>query len=531
MPIKAKVGARAQFSGIRVRIYTLAALAPESRGSIVLGNMGIFSSFVLALTGTALAFAADNPTPPTATPATAPDSAVSAPAPVLTPPTPAAKKTIAYVIPVRDQIAKPIFYIIRRGLKEAIEQKADVVVLDMKTTGGALDVTFEIMEALEKFPGETIAYINNEALSAGAFISAVTDEIYFAPDGVIGAAAPVSATGKDIDGTMKLKITSYLKARVRAMSEGKGYRGQVISGMIDADSEMKIGDTVIKAKGELLSLTASEAAKTYGEPPQALLAAGTAKDIDTLLAKKFGAGNYEIRQFRVTWSETLAQYLTKFAPVFMGLGLLAVFIEFKTPGFGIFGISGIVLLALVFFGHYVAGLSGHEPAILFGVGLLMLGVELVFFPGLVAPALIGVGCMMISLIWAMADIWPSQPIGFGGEIFVGPALNLGLALVIAVGLAVGLMRFLPRAWFWDRLVLSAAINANSQMAVDSPVSVRRSLVGTEGTAVTDLFPSGEVEIAGRRYQARLALGHLASGTTVVVKSGSDFNLVVEKKLP
>lgn len=476
-----------------------------------------FTSIVIALLGGAMTLKAAEPLP-------AP--AIEASADVSAKPT---KKVIAYVIPVRDQIAKPIFYIIRRGLKEAIEQKADVVVLDMETPGGALDVTFDIMEALGKFSGATITFVDKEAMSAGAFISAVTDEIYFTPDAVIGAAAPVTSVGGDIDGTMKLKITSYLKARVRAISEGKGYRGQVISAMIDADSELKIGETVIKSKGELLSLTASEANKTYGEPPQPLLGAGIAKDVAALLAKKYGAGNFEVRQFEVTWSETLAQYLTRFSPILMGLGLLAVFIEFKTPGFGFFGISGIVLLGLVFFGHYIAGLSGNEPAILFAAGLLLLGVELVFFPGLVAPALIGVACMMISLLWAMADIWPNQPINLSGEIFIAPAMNLGLALVIAVGLAVVLMRFLPKAWFWDRLVLSAAIDANSQMDAVSPQTARRTLVGAEGIAVTDMFPSGEVEIAGQRYQARLDLGHIAAGATVVVKSGSDFNLIVERK--
>jgi membrane-bound serine protease (ClpP class) len=111
-------------------------------------------------------------------------------------------------------------------------------------------------------------------MSAGAFISATTQEIWFAPMGVIGAARPVTSTGQDIDETMKLKIVSYLKARVRAISEGKGYRGQVISAMIDKDYELKIGDVVIKPKGELLSLTASEASKTYGDPPQPLLGGG-----------------------------------------------------------------------------------------------------------------------------------------------------------------------------------------------------------------------------------------------------------------
>jgi len=155
-----------------------------------------------------------------------------------------AKKMQVVVIPVRDEIASPILYILRRGLKEAIENKTDVVVLDMKTPGGALDVTFEIMEALTKFPGKTVTYVDPEALSAGAFIAANTQEIWFSPAGVIGAAAPVLATGGDVDATMKQKIVSYLKARIRASSEGKGHRGEVISAMIDSEYELKIGDKV-----------------------------------------------------------------------------------------------------------------------------------------------------------------------------------------------------------------------------------------------------------------------------------------------
>ena len=133
------------------------------------------------------------------------------------------------VIPVREQIAKPELYILRRGLKEAIENKVDTIVLDMETPGGALDVTFEMLKALEKFPGKTVTYVNREAMSAGALISAGTDEIYFAPGSVIGAAAPVNATGEAIDPVMREKIVSYLKARVRSISEGKGYRGEVVS--------------------------------------------------------------------------------------------------------------------------------------------------------------------------------------------------------------------------------------------------------------------------------------------------------------
>jgi len=442
-----------------------------------------------------------------------------------------AKKTVVYVIPVKDEINRPILYILRRGLKEA-DAKADAVVLDMDTPGGALDVTFDIMEALGKFHGETLTYVNKEAMSAGAFISATTGEIWFTPDAVIGAAAPVSAEGKDIDVTMKQKIVSYLKARVRAISEGKGYRGEVISAMIDADYELKIGEKVIKPKGELLSLTATEATKTYGEPARPLLGAGIAKDIDVLLTRKYGAGNYVIRQFQVTWSEQLAQYLNNIAPILLGLGLLALFIEFKTPGFGIFGIAGIVLLAIVFIGNYVAGFSGHEPLLLFALGLVMVVVELIFFPGVAIVAVSGLVLMLGSLVWAMADLWPGVPLttAWSGDAFVRPLQNLGLGLVIAVALGLALMRFLPRGWVWDKMVLGSTIGGAAQIAGADPQAGGEiaALVGQRGVAMTMLRPSGQVEVGGRRYEAKVEVGGIDTGETVIVRGRTDFGLIVER---
>lgn len=443
------------------------------------------------------------------------------------------KKTVVYVIPVKDEINSPTLYILRRGLKEAIEQKADVVLLDMNTPGGALDVTFEIMEALEKFPGQKLTFVDREAMSAGAFISAVTDEIYFVPNGVIGAAAPVMSTGGEIDKSMKQKIVSYLRARMRASSEGKGYRGQVISAMIDEDYELKIGEKVLKPKGELLSLTATEAMEKYGEPPQALLGAGKAADIPALLVAKYGASNYEVRNFQVTWSESLAKYLTALSPILMGLGMLALFIEFKTPGFGWPGTIGILLLALVFLGNYVAGLSGHEPALLFVIGVALVAAELIFFPGLVVVALTGVIFMLGSLVWAGADYWPNQPmtVNFSGEMLMQPVVNLGLALVIAVGLFAAFLKYLPKTGFYQHLAVQGASMTPAQTSGVAPQAAGTiaGLTGRRGVAVTGLFPSGEVEVDGRRYQAKVDLGFVEANSAIVVTGHTDFGLTVEKE--
>ena len=434
------------------------------------------------------------------------------------------------VIPIRGQIAKPELYILRRGLKEAIEDKVDTIVLDMETPGGSLEVTFDMLKALGKFPGKTVTYINREAISAGALISAGTDEIYFAPDGIIGAAAPVLATGIEIESTMRGKIVSYLKARVRSMSEGKGYRGEVISAMIDMESELKIGDEVIKQKGELLSLTAQEAVKTYGDPPQPLLGAGIAENLEALLDRLHGAGNYSVKTLEVTWSERLAQYLTRITPLLLGLGLVCLFIEFKTPGFGVFGISGISLLGLVFFGQFVAGLSGHEPALFFLLGIALVAAELFFFPGVMMLAVSGAALMLGSLVWAMTDLWPSEPIPISGDMFVMPLVNVLSGVVLAVLLFIVILRYLPKGGLWDRMVLNAAVAGQPMVARPLTGGGEASavdLLGRTGIAATALFPSGQVDIGGRRYEARLAMGFAEAGTPVIVTELAEFSLIVE----
>jgi membrane-bound serine protease (ClpP class) len=436
------------------------------------------------------------------------------------------------VIPVRAPIANPELYILRRGVKEAMDQKVDTIVLDMETPGGQLDVTFEMLKVLEKFPGKTVTYINREAISAGALISAGTDEIHFAPGGVIGAAAPVDGSGADIQETMRKKVVSYLTARVRSVSEGKGYRSEVISAMIDADFEFKIGDEVIKPKGPLLTLTAQEAMKTYGDPAQPLLGAGISDNLDALLDKLHGRGNYTVTRLEISWSERLAQYIIMITPILMGLGMLCLFIEFKTPGFGIFGISGIVLIGVVFFGQYMAGLSGHEPALIFLLGLALLAAEVFFFPGTLVPALVGATMMLGSLVWAMLDLWPGEPVSLSGDTLLRPLANVMAGVLLAVVAFLAILRFLPKGGPWGGMVLETSVGGEPGAirplnSASTDTNDSDSLIGQSGIAATALFPSGQVTIQGKRYEAKLGVGFADAGTPVKVTGLSEFGLIVE----
>jgi membrane-bound serine protease (ClpP class) len=367
-------------------------------------------------------------------------------------------------------------------------------------------------------------------MSAGAFIAAATREIWFEPHGIIGAAAAVTSEGQDIPETMRLKMTSFLRAKIRAVAEGRGFRAQVVESMIDKDYELKIGDHVIKPKGELLSRTATEAMEKFGNPPQPLLGAGIASDLDDLLAKRFGAGKYTATILQVTWSEHLARFLTAIAPLLLGLGMLALFIEFKMPGHGWIGGLGVMLLGLFFLGHHVAGLSGHEPVLFFALGLVLFAVEILFLPGVFVLAITGVVVMLGSLLWAMADIWPDESFPATGEALVQPLGSIGLGLAIAVIGGAFLIRFLPRGWMWDRMVIGATVPTSAQAAGGSPeqAAMLDALIGRRAVAATALRPGGQVEIDGRRFEARTEVGAIDAGAEVLVRRRADFSLIVER---
>ena len=439
------------------------------------------------------------------------------------------EKIAVYVIPITAAISQPNLFVLRRGLKEAITNDVEMILLDMDTPGGRVDVTLKMMEMLAKFDGITATYINPDAISAGSFIAAATQEIYFAPDGKMGASAVIQGGGQEVPETARMKVESYLRANIRSITEDYPFRSEVIRAMLDADYELKIGDEVIKPAGELLTLTASEALREYSESPddlaQPLLGKGIYDSTASLLNDRLGEGNYEIKDFHLTYSEVIAKWMSTFTPALLGIGMLMLFIEFKTPGFGVFGILGIVLLGVFFISQYIAGLAGNEVILFFALGIILVLVELFFFPGTLIFALSGLACIFGSLLWAMLDIWPDEPITVSPDLLAQPIVDLVFGLSIAVSGAFLFSRFFHGSWIERKLVLAEAAGGDSQTIRDELES-RLPRPGSTGTAITDLFPSGRVEIAGRRFEARSALGTIDKGSPIRVQEAADFSLIV-----
>ncbi|MCF7763445.1 MAG: hypothetical protein K9N62_07205 [Verrucomicrobia bacterium] len=401
-----------------------------------------------------------------------------------------------FILPIREDVMPPLVYLVRRGVKAAIEADADLLLLDMETNGGRVDVTEEIIEILGQFPGKTATYVNRKAFSAGAFIAFSTAQIFMAPQSVIGAAAPIlmgpTGPGAEISDTMEAKMTSGIQALVRTSAEKNGYNVDVVEAMIDKSKELRIGDQVLCEKGQILTLTNVQAEQEYGDSAAPLLSSGTVDNIDSLIAR-LGFEGAERIEIKPTGAERLAMWINAISSILLLIGIVGIYVEFKTPGFGLPGIVGLTAFAIYFFGGYIAGLSGAEWAAVFVLGVILCIAELFIFPGTVLLGLAGITLMLASIIMAMVDVYPGLPSmptsGISVRIPVQQILvNLSVAVFGSLLAIWALSRVLPKTALYGLLVSSSVSGEASVSLANSDRSLRQ---GETGVALSVLRPSGK----------------------------------------
>ncbi len=439
----------------------------------------------------------------------------------------------AFVIPIHGDVNKSLLYVVRRTVSQAERAGASLIIFEMDTYGGRLDCAEEIIHRLVGIQTPTYTYVNRHALSAGAFIAMATDRIYMADGARIGAAAPVAVTPfltpVDMPTNITAKVTSDLRALLRWVAEKKGYDLRVIEAMINPEAGCTIGGQIICPPGQLLTLHNVQAEQMVTEDGRSrpLLSSGTIQNVEELL-QRIGKSAYIIKRLAITPAERLARFVDALAVqgILLGLGLLLLWIEFKTPGFGLPGTTGLVLLAIWFWGHHIAGLAGFEEIALFLIGLILLGLEVFVFPGFGAVGLTGVAFMLTALMMAMVEHYPSQPWYRIPDIHVQHVLlNMGVAIVLSFVLGAILARYLPSSPVFRRvgLIRTLAQAEGYQAAPDTT-----SLVGLTGVAVTPLRPSGIAHVADRRLDVVSRGEFIEKGERIVIAETHGSHIVVER---
>jgi len=401
------------------------------------------------------------------------------------------RKGSVVVIPLTGEVTEAQFFFLRRILKNSEAADASALIIDMDTYGGSLKAAVEMLGALMKSTIPTLTYVNTNAGSAGALIALSTKRVYMAPVSAIGAAAPISGGGEDLQETINAKVVSYFSGYFRSAAERNGYNPELAEAFINKEKEVKIGDKVINPKGTLLTLSAQEAVKEYDGKP--LLAQGIASNLNDL-CEKAGLRVKDIVRIQPSGFERIAQWITILAPIFLLGGMIGAYLEFKSPGFGVAGILSAICFLLFFTGHYIAGLTGFEVVAVFVLGMLLVLTELLFFPGVTFLALLGTALMTGALLFAMVDFYPNQPFDFSLDVLMRPLLNLGIAVVLFVFAVSALARFLPDLPFFNRLILATQSPSGPSMEKSTPAFFEpRVRVGEEGVARTILRPAGKAE--------------------------------------
>ena len=413
-----------------------------------------------------------------------------------------------YVLPIQKEIQKGLVYIVRRGVKDAMENNASALVLDMDTPGGEGEAMKEIMAIVAKFkPADrTFTYVNKEAFSAGAFISAATRHIWMAPGAIIGAASPVTL-GQEGPKELPAKFVSGFAAVIRAAAEQNGHNPAVFDAMVNKQNGLKIDGREIVAKGDILTLTTQEATQLVGRPPKPLLADGVADTLESLIEKHVQAGAQIVR-VEPTGFEEIGRFIVSISPLLMAAAFLFGYIEFKTPGMGIFGILAAVCGLIFFFGHYIAGLSGYENLLLIGLGVGLIAAELFVFPGTFLPGLLGLGLLLFGILNTMVDRYPSDPVLPTLPQLHFPALNFALGLFGGIASILVAARFLPRTALFRPFEL-ATTSPRFQPIAEEPAPH-----GSCGQTLTDLRPSGRASFGGHVYDVLADGDFISAGTPV-----------------
>ena len=415
---------------------------------------------------------------------------------------------------IDDNISKPALRKTEKALKEAEEMSADILFLRLNTFGGELEAAEKIRTLLLEAPMPVYVFIDPNAASAGALISIACDSIYMSPGASIGAASVVNQEGT----VMPDKYQSYMRSLMRSTAEENGRNPLIAESMVDPDTYVE----GVSEKGKVLTLTTNEAMKHgYCE--------GEANSIKEVI-QHAGVTDYEIVEQELSWIDKIISFLIN--PAISGLLIMlivgGIYFELQSPGIGFPLAAAIVGALLYFMPHYLEGLAAHWEILLFLLGLGLLIVEVFVTPGFGVAGVLGIILIVAALVLAMVfnvgfdfNFAPSRSISFHILLVLTSAI-LGFFLALWLG-----KKVLTVQTRYGSLSLNTELNTEQgYIAQDMSMAT---LIGKEGVALSFMRPVGKVEIENDIYDATAAEGLIEKDELISVIKFENAQLIVAKK--
>ncbi|TSK05186.1 MAG: nodulation protein NfeD [Geobacter sp.] len=397
------------------------------------------------------------------------------------------------LISLRGPINPVTAAFLKDNLSRAGGRGERLILVELDTPGG-LDLAMrEAVQAIFAAPVPVVVYVTPSgarAASAGAVIGLAADVLAMAPGTNIGAAHPVSLSGKP-DPVMEAKIVNDAEAYVEGIA-GKRGRNVQLAGKMVRESISLTAEAALREKVIDLLAPSREELLTQLEG-RTLLRGGK----ETVLHL---SGARVVRHEMGTRDRILdAISNPDVAYMLMLLGILGLFFELSNPGVILPGVIGGISLLLSFFALQTL------PVNYAGVALILLGIVLFIAEiKVVSHGMLAVGGV-VALVMGSLILFPSPE----------PYLRLSWE-VIALTVGVTALFF--------TVVIVKVIKAYRE----PPITGVEGMIGASAVAETDLDPNGKVVLHGEYWNATSAEPVLR-GEKVRVVGVSGLLVTVEKE--
>lgn len=424
-----------------------------------------------------------------------------------------------FIIPIEGEINKSLMVFIRRNIEKAKMEKATHIIFELNTFGGRVDSALQITTIIGSLKDiKTIAYIPSKSetfgvsWSAGALIAFSCNKIYMSEGTSIGAAAPVYQTQEGVQMAPE-KIVSPLRTQMASLAEKNGYPKNIAIAMVDLDVEIyevylnnnliiaqkeEIQELQKKAQkekqsfevGKLISPKGKLLTLTYKEMEQYKISAGTFSSTEALIKE---LGIYNIVQTKESPVDKIIAFLTSSAvsSILIAIALAALYLEIKTPGFGIPGVTSIIAFLIIFSTNMLLGKAGSFEILLFILGGALLVIELFLIPGFGITGITGLALIFLSLIFSLQDfIIPT--VSWQWTIATENIVTIALGIISSIFIMAVLAPILPKTLIFKKLTLQTEQKAEEGF-VAREQKMDTTLIGKIGFTTTILRPVGKAK--------------------------------------
>ncbi len=283
---------------------------------------------------------------------------------------------------------------------------------------------------------------------------------------------------------------------------------------------------VRKEAGSVLTLTGEEAA-SYG-------LGQVVADAEQLKAL-YGLRGREIAVEGPGWVDALVALLTDpyVSWLLLFVAVMMLVVELKLPGIGLPAIISALAFLLFFWSHYLSGTADQLEIILFLIGLVCLAMELFVVPGFGIFGISGILLMLYSIVLASHTfVWPTHDYEYR-ELGVTLLRLMGVLVGVGLGAAV-LARYFPSLPLFNRLILKPEPwtpvegEEGGMHGASEGLETLAYLMGETGRTTSPLRPTGKARFGGALIDVASAGGYVEADSLVEVVDVQGTRVIVKK---